>query len=86
MYGKKASKETKLKMREAHLGEKNYKSRRVYQYHLDGTFIASFGSAREAGRYLGKHGVHIGACARGHYGCKTAYNFKWSYIKYEYLL
>lgn len=82
-YGKKHSTETKLKMGESRKGEKNHKSMRVYQYHLDGTFITSFGSSEEAGRHLGKHGAHIRACARGSLKHKTAYNFKWSHIKYE---
>jgi group I intron endonuclease len=81
MFGKTHSNETKLKMGESRKGEKNYKSKRVYQYHLDGTFIASFGSSGEAGRHMGKIGAHIRACARGK--LKTAYNFKWSHIKYE---
>ena len=86
-YGRKHLEETKQKQREAHLGEKNHKSKRVYQYHLDGTFIASFGSSREAGRHLGKCGAHIRECARDKTGrYKTAYGFKWSHIKYEHLL
>ena len=86
-YGRKHLEKTKQKQREAHLGEKNHKSKRVYQYHLDGTFIASFGSSREAGRHLGKCGSHIRECARDKTGrYKTAYGFKWSHIKYEHLL
>ena len=61
-------------------GEKHHKSKRVYQYDLDGTFIASFGSTGEAGRHLEKNGSHIRTCARGER--KTACGFKWSYIKY----
>ena len=60
-------------------GENNHKSRRVYQFHLDGTFINSFGSSGEAGRYLNKFSSSIKACARGDPKYKTAYGFKWSY-------
>ena len=76
--GSTLSKETKHKISEATKGEKHHKSKRVYQYARDGTFIESYGSAREAGRYLKKSGAYIGECARGNY--KTAYNFKWSHV------
>lgn len=84
------SEETKQKMSEAQRGEKNYwygktgekhpTSKKVYQYDLDGNFVRSFGSCEEAGRHLKKDGTNIGACARGKH--KTAYDFKWSYVKY----
>jgi len=60
-------------------GEKCPTSKRLYQYDIDGTFIASFGSCREAGRYLNKEHSSIGKCARGSRKYKTAYNYKWSY-------
>jgi group I intron endonuclease len=80
-YGKTHSGETKQKMSEAHLGDKNRKSKRVYQYNLDGTFINSFGSCEEAGRYFKKNnGTNISICAGDKTGRhKTAYGFKWSY-------
>jgi len=78
-YGKPMSEETKQKMSEARLGEKHHKSKRVYQYDLNGTFIDSYASCGEAGRHFKKSGVNISACARGVKGYKTAYNFKWSY-------
>ena len=75
------SEETKQKMSESTRGDKNYRSKRVYQYDLDGIFINSFGSSGEASRYLKFSGSTIRACARGEY--KTAHGFKWSYTKYE---
>jgi group I intron endonuclease len=76
-FGKPKSEETREKQSEAKLGEKNSTSTRVYQYDLDGTFIGSFASTREAGRHLNNDGTNIGACAR--YKRKTAHKFKWSY-------
>lgn len=73
------SKETRQKQSESKMGDKNYRSRRVYQYDLDGIFVDSFGSAGEAERYLEKNGSSIRGCARGER--KTAYKFKWSYVK-----
>ena len=70
---------TKQKMSESKKGDKNPMSKRVYQYALDGTFINCFGSSREAGVHLKNDGSGIGKCACGHQ--KTAYGFRWSYIK-----
>ena len=78
MWGQQTSEETKQKQSESKLGENNRTSKRVYQYDLDGTFINSFGSCREAARELKKgDGSAIRGCARGE--LKTAYKFKWSY-------
>jgi group I intron endonuclease len=80
-FGIPKSEKIKQKMSKAKLGktgENHPKSKRVYQYALDGTFIGSFGSCDEAGRYLNKtSGTDISKCALGK--CKTAYKFKWSY-------
>lgn len=87
--GKKQSEETKQKKREANLGAKNpmYGKKRedhpsskiVYQYNLDGIFINSFASSREAGKYFKNDGSKIRECARGNTRRKTSNNFKWSY-------
>ena len=92
-YGKTHCDETKQRQREAHIGKKhskehiqhmsgenNHKSKRVYQYDLDGIFIDSFGSCGEAARHIKGKDVgrsNITMCARGKF--KTAYKFKWSY-------
>lgn len=78
--GKTHTVETKQKMKEAQLGEKHHRSKKVYQYDLDGNFSRSFSSGGEAARYLGKKdGSKISSCARG---CQeTAYGFKWSHTK-----
>jgi group I intron endonuclease len=76
-WGSKRSKETKQKHSESIKGDKNHNSKRVYQYNLDGIFIASFGSTGEAERNLEKNGSSIRACACGKRN--TAYKFKWSY-------
>lgn len=76
-YGKLHTEESKQKMSEATSGEKNYASKRVYKYDLDGTFIESFGSTEEASRQLKIAGSLIRRCARGKR--KTSHGFKWSY-------
>ena len=81
MWGKCHSEESKQQMSESKIGEKNSTSKRVYQYDIDGTFIGSFGSCREAGRHLHKKNgaSNISECISGKR--KTAYGFKWSYDK-----
>ena len=82
MFGKPRSEDTKKKISESQLGEKHYKSKRVYQYDFDDTLVNSFASTREAGRHLKKAGTHISGCANSKNKLKTAYGFKWSYIKF----
>ncbi|AGE51349.1 GIY-YIG catalytic domain-containing endonuclease [Paramecium bursaria Chlorella virus CVG-1] len=78
MYGKTHTNESKKKMSKALSGENNYKSRRVYQYTIDDTYINSFASGGEAAQAFGKtDGSSISRCARGEQN--TAYGFKWSY-------
>lgn len=79
--GKIRTEETKQKMRETKLGEKNTRSKKVYRYALDGTYIDTFNSIGEAGRYLNKDSANIGKCARGEDKHETAYKFKWSYTQ-----
>ena len=92
MWGKFQSDESKQKNREAHLGkpqsddtiqkksgENNHRSKRVYQYDLEGNLLGSFGSCGEAGKSLKKSSRSINACANGVPRYKTAYGFKWSY-------
>jgi len=89
-YGKTHTAETIQKMSESNrgennpmwgkTGEKHYRSKRVYQYARDGTFINSFETCGEAARHLiKKDGSSISACALGNR--KTAYGFKWTHIK-----
>jgi group I intron endonuclease len=74
------TKDTKQKMSEARRGEKNHTSKKVYQYALDGNFVDSFGSCGEAARHVEGDKPGISKCAHGKQ--KTAYGFKWSYIKF----
>jgi group I intron endonuclease len=88
--GKNHSDEHKKNNREAKLGEKNPRygitgekhprSKRVYQYDLDGIFIESFVSCEEAAQHVEGGKSNINKCASGKYKRKTAYDFKWSYI------
>lgn len=70
----------KQKIRLANSGENNPKSKKVYQYDIDGAFVQSFASSGEAARSLNKKsGSYIRACARG--DCLSVYGFKWSYLE-----
>ncbi|MBR3467176.1 MAG: hypothetical protein IKH15_08170 [Bacteroidales bacterium] len=53
------------------------KSKKIYQYSLDGTFIREWPSLREVQRLLGWSFQNISKCCLGER--KTAYGFKWSY-------
>ena len=77
MFGKTPSEDTKKKMSDALRGEKNNRSKKTYQYDLEGNYIRSFGSCGEAGLYIKKSTSKISLCACGKR--KTAYGFKWSY-------
>ena len=80
MFGKMHTEESKQRNREANSGENHPKSKRIYQYDLDGTFIDSFASSGDAGRHFKKkNGSIISTCARGNTRRKNAYGFKWSY-------
>jgi group I intron endonuclease len=78
--GKTRTEESKQKQSVSIQGEKNHKSKRVYQYNLLGKLVETFGSSREAARHLGKtNGSKIRACACG--DRLTAYGFKWSHTE-----
>lgn len=62
-------------------GELAPRSKRVYQYTLDGTYVNSYGSVREAGRMLNICYHGIVACANGKY--KHSAGYLWSYDKLE---
>lgn len=71
--GKKASCETKKKMRE-HAA----KNKKVRMLDMDRNYIRSFISCAEAARFLGLNRTSkISMCANGK--IKTAYNYKWEY-------
>ena len=54
-------------------------SKKVFQYTLDGEFIAEYPSTMEVHRQLGFAHTHISDCCNGR--LKTAYGYIWSYIK-----
>lgn len=70
-YGKKASEGTKLKMRKSHF------VKYVIQMTLDGKFVQSFLSTKEAAQALGCHKETIGAACRGKR--KSAMGYLWKY-------
>jgi hypothetical protein len=55
------------------------KSRAVFQYNLDGKFIASFPSLREAQRSMGKSPDSTAILYACQGKSKTAYGYKWKY-------
>lgn len=62
-------------------------SKKVYQYDMEGNYIAEFPSVMEASRYLKVDNRGIGLCADdGYKYYKSAYGYRWSYIKYEHLM
>lgn len=57
---------------------KTYKTqRKVYQYDLEGNFIAEFKNALEAGKSIGKPNSNICSCCNKKY--KSAYGYIWKY-------
>lgn len=58
-------------------GEENPKSKRVYQFDINGNFIASYGSVREAARRTKIHSNNISRCCLNK--SKLAGNYIWSY-------
>jgi len=93
MYGKAHTEDAKKKMSEAKsgpnhpmygkTGELHNRSKKVYQYTMDGTFVRPFGSVREAAGHLKKHPSHISSCANGK--LQSAHKFRWSYEEKEFL-
>ena len=74
---------TRLKISEANkgrfLGEKSPRSKKVYQFSLDGHFIAEYASAREASRIHKISSSQIASvCRKEHYIAK---GYRWSYEK-----
>ena len=86
-FGETHTEETIQKISESKIGEKNPmygktgennpKSKKVYQYDLQGRLIGSFRYAGEAASILEKSVSSIRKCARE--VSKTAHGFKWSY-------
>lgn len=72
-WGRSHTEETIQKNKDSQLN-----SQKVYQYDLEGKYIQSFVSYREAGRQLEYDYTPISRCARGKQ--KTAYGFKWSCV------
>lgn len=80
-YSEKLSKARKGKM----LNNK-YRSKEVKQYTLDGMYVATYPSAKEAARQTSFSQCNISRCCNGgftykgkHININSAYGFKWSY-------
>lgn len=59
------------------IGDKSPRAKRVFQFSLDGKFIAEYGSAREAGRKNNMSGASISSVCRGNHYISNG--FLWSY-------
>lgn len=78
LKGKKLSEDTIIKMAEGHRGKYNTKkSKTVFQYDLEGNFIAKFPSTNEVERLLGFDSGNVSKCCRGEKA--KAYGYKWKY-------
>lgn len=60
-------------------GKENDKSKKVYQYTLDGIFVKQWDSCREIERQLGIPHCNVCACCTGRY--KKSHGFIWKYAK-----
>lgn len=82
LTGRKASDETKAKMSKSRSGPRNPKARKVYQYDLQGNFIAEYEYMDLIKDALGITSTsHISRCCLGQR--KKAHNFMWSYERKE---
>ncbi len=75
--GRKLSDETKKKMSESRTGKKNYKSKTVYQYTLDGELVGVYESANIAAKETNCLQSGISLCCLGKF--KKHKGYKWSY-------
>lgn len=98
-YGHRHSEDSKLKMRQARLGNPKRCdhsragglaaaktiSKKVSQYDLDGNYIATYNSLVDAAKAVGGHGNKIGACCNGYENRKKAYGYiwKWKQVVHE---
>lgn len=74
LKGKTFTEEVKERMR-----QNNNRRINVYQYTLDGRFVAAWASTHEIERQLGFGSSLIAKVCRGCYGKKTAYGYMWCY-------
>lgn len=77
-YGKKHTKETRLKMSKNHVdfyGDKNPRAKKFHQFNLNGKYVATYGSVRSAARAIGVTDG-IGQGAKQH---KPSCGFLWGY-------
>jgi group I intron endonuclease len=88
--GKTHTEESKQKMSKAKSGAKNHRSKTVYRYTIDGTYVDWFGSFREAARRVMSPdeneknvAASIGECVRGE--CNYTNGFRWSSEKMDHL-
>jgi group I intron endonuclease len=89
--GRRKSQETKDKISKANKGNKpseftmqrlaEVKSKKVYQYDLEGNFIKEWESTREAARFFNIDSTNISRCCKNVNNRQTCKSFKWYYEK-----
>jgi group I intron endonuclease len=87
--GRRKSQETKDKISKANKGNKpseftmqrlaEVKSKKVYQYDLEGNFIKEWKSTREVARFFNIDSTNISRCCKNVDNRQTCKNFKWYY-------
>lgn len=83
-YGRHHSEETKKKISDSMSGDKSAYSKKVAMFNKDsGELINTFGSAREASRWLCKEGGHANISLVCNGKRQTAYGYKWEYLDWE---
>lgn len=83
-YGRHHSEETKKKLSDSMSGGKSVSSKKVAMFDKDSeVLINTFGSAREASRWLCKEGGHTNISLVCNGKRQTAYGYKWKYLEGE---
>lgn len=75
--GKVLSEEHIAKLKKAQYGAKHHRARSVYQFTLDGKFIAFYGCVNEAARQTGVHNQNIVKCCQGRRSYAGGYVWKY---------
>lgn len=67
-------------------GKGNHLSIPINQYDLNGNFIKQWDCTMDIQRKLGFYHSSITSCCKHNYGFKTAYGYKWEYVKRDNII